>query len=69
MPEARLKRARATLPTDYRYVPGESASVKAAPTAPPVDKVPSAPSQPRHRMAGSHDGMFVTEHHRGAKKR
>lgn len=22
----------------------------------------------RHRMAGSHDGMYVTEHHRGAKK-
>jgi len=24
---------------------------------------------PRHRMTGSHDGMFVTEHHRKAKKR
>lgn len=24
------------------------------------------PAHP-HRLAGSHDGMFVTEHHRGAK--
>lgn len=24
---------------------------------------------PRHRMAGSHDGMWISEHHRGAKKR
>lgn len=23
----------------------------------------------RNRMAGSHDGMFVTEHHRGSKRR
>lgn len=22
-----------------------------------------------HRLAGSHDGMFITHHHRGAKKR
>lgn len=22
---------------------------------------------PRHRLAGSHDGMYVTEHHRRAK--
>lgn len=27
----------------------------------------SARPQSRHRMAGSHDGMYVTEHHRGAK--
>jgi hypothetical protein len=25
-------------------------------------------AQHRHRMAGSHDGMYVTEHHRGRKK-
>lgn len=23
----------------------------------------------RHRMSGSHDGMYVTEHHRGAKRK
>lgn len=23
---------------------------------------------PRHRLAGSHDGMYVTEHHRSAKR-
>jgi hypothetical protein len=23
---------------------------------------------PRHRLAGSHDGMMITEHHRKAKK-
>lgn len=23
---------------------------------------------PRHRMAGSHDGLVITEHHRKAKK-
>jgi len=22
----------------------------------------------RHRMAGSHEGLYITEHHRGAKK-
>lgn len=30
------------------------------------EKTAAAPA--RHRMAGSHDGMYVTEHHRGAKK-
>lgn len=25
-------------------------------------------SAPRHRMAGSHEGLYVTEHHRAAKK-
>lgn len=24
--------------------------------------------QKRHRLAGSHDGLYITEHHRGAKK-
>jgi hypothetical protein len=23
----------------------------------------------RHRLAGSHDGLYITEHHRGAKTR
>lgn len=28
----------------------------------------ATPASPRrHRMAGSHDGMYVTEHHRGRK--
>jgi len=30
---------------------------------------PEHAAAPRHRMAGSHDGMYVTEHHRSAKKR
>lgn len=34
----------------------------------PPERKPDAKPQ-RHRMAGSHDGMYVTEHHRGAKKR
>lgn len=60
MPEARLKRARATLPADYVYKPGES---KPATTAPHPG-----------RNLGVHlkapvEGEYVTEHHRGAKKR
>lgn len=27
------------------------------------------PPQPRRRLAGSHDGMYITEHHRGRTKR
>lgn len=27
------------------------------------------PPQRRHRLAGSHAGMYVTEHHRGRTKR
>lgn len=51
------------------------------PKGPPVPATPVqpaakpyvAPAAPRAalkkgRMAGSHDGLFVTEHHRGAKK-
>lgn len=37
------------------------------PTVKPAKPAPRG--VPRHRMAGSHDGMYVTEHHRAAKKR
>lgn len=35
----------------------------------PAKRMPAvkAPAHP-HRLAGTHDGLYVTEHHRGAKK-
>lgn len=62
MPDARLLRARVTLPKGYQF--GDAAKA----VKPPMPASPPKLQAPRHRLAGSHDGMFVTEHHRTAKK-
>lgn len=65
MPDARLKRTRATLPEGYQF--GDAAVRSATATKPARLPAVKAPAHP-HRLAGSHDGLYVTEHHRGAKK-